>query len=110
MSNRQKVSGFGYDAEHAAEVIFRLDLAIATAASRRPSLQQQLQTQRATLVGQEPALPVAAIAETPTEPTALSAAPESPKLPPADWYQDYTDPTLQRYWDGAAWTEHTAPR
>lgn len=30
--------------------------------------------------------------------------------PPANWYPDPTDPSLQRYWDGAAWTEHTAPK
>jgi len=28
---------------------------------------------------------------------------------PAGWYPDHTDPALQRYWDGARWTEHTAP-
>jgi TM2 domain-containing membrane protein YozV len=27
----------------------------------------------------------------------------------ADWYADPTDPTLMRYWDGTAWTQHTAP-
>lgn len=24
----------------------------------------------------------------------------------ADWYQDPLDGNVQRYWDGAAWTEH----
>ena len=28
---------------------------------------------------------------------------------PANWYPDPQNPTLQRYWDGSAWTEHTAP-
>lgn len=28
---------------------------------------------------------------------------------PADWYPDPNDPSLLRYWDGATWTEHTAP-
>jgi uncharacterized protein (AIM24 family) len=28
---------------------------------------------------------------------------------PADWYPDHSDPSLLRYWDGTAWTEHTAP-
>ena len=28
---------------------------------------------------------------------------------PANWYPDPQDPSLQRYWDGNAWTEHTAP-
>lgn len=27
---------------------------------------------------------------------------------PAGWYPDPQDPRGQRYWDGAAWTEHTA--
>lgn len=29
-------------------------------------------------------------------------------LPPANWYPDPYDPTLLRYWDGTAWTGHTA--
>lgn len=29
---------------------------------------------------------------------------------PAGWYADPQDPTQYRYWDGAAWTEHRAPR
>ncbi|THG30731.1 DUF2510 domain-containing protein [Naasia lichenicola] len=28
---------------------------------------------------------------------------------PAGWYPDNTDTSLQRYWDGTAWTQHTAP-
>ena len=28
---------------------------------------------------------------------------------PANWYPDPQDPSLQRYWDGTAWTEHVAP-
>jgi hypothetical protein len=28
---------------------------------------------------------------------------------PAGWYADPTDPTRTRWWDGAQWTEHTAP-
>jgi hypothetical protein len=26
------------------------------------------------------------------------------------WYPDPTNPGIQRYWDGSAWTEHWAPR
>jgi len=29
---------------------------------------------------------------------------------PAGWYEDYGDPSLERYFDGARWTEDTAPR
>jgi len=29
-------------------------------------------------------------------------------LPPPNWYQDPQDPNLQRYWDGAAWTDFTS--
>jgi hypothetical protein len=29
--------------------------------------------------------------------------------PPAGWYADPQDATQQRYWDGTAWTGHTAP-
>jgi hypothetical protein len=30
-------------------------------------------------------------------------------MPVAGWYQDPHNADQQRYWDGAAWTEHTAP-
>ena len=30
--------------------------------------------------------------------------------PPAAWYDDPEDPTQYRYWDGANWTEHRAPK
>ncbi|PKQ25067.1 MAG: hypothetical protein CVT64_11570 [Actinobacteria bacterium HGW-Actinobacteria-4] len=29
--------------------------------------------------------------------------------PPAGWYNDPSDPVLQRFWDGAAWTTDVAP-
>ena len=29
---------------------------------------------------------------------------------PAGWYPDPSVPGTQRYWDGGAWTDHTAPR
>ncbi len=41
--------------------------------------------------------------ETGTQAVASQAA------PPAAWYADPTQPNSVRYWDGAAWTEHTAP-
>ncbi|KQO98681.1 DUF2510 domain-containing protein [Leifsonia sp. Leaf264] len=34
----------------------------------------------------------------------------SQPTPPAGWYDDPSDQTIQRYWDGAAWTTHTAPK
>lgn len=30
------------------------------------------------------------------------------ETPPAGWYPDPQDDSRQRYWDGNAWTEHTA--
>lgn len=30
------------------------------------------------------------------------------ETPPAGWYPDPSDDSRQRYWDGSAWTEHTA--
>jgi hypothetical protein len=30
-------------------------------------------------------------------------------VPPAGWYADPGNPFLYRWWDGAAWTQHTAP-
>lgn len=34
---------------------------------------------------------------------------DSPNVP-ADWYEDPEDATQFRYWDGAQWTDHRAPR
>ena len=31
-----------------------------------------------------------------------------PLVPPAGWYPDPSNPSGQRYWDGAQWTEHAA--
>lgn len=36
--------------------------------------------------------------------------PPPPVAMPAGWYPDPAGPTTVRYWDGSAWTEHTAPR
>ena len=30
--------------------------------------------------------------------------------PPADWYDDPENPSLFRYWDGTAWTDHRSPK
>lgn len=34
----------------------------------------------------------------------------SERRPPAGWYDDMTDAAVLRYWDGNAWTPHTAPK
>ncbi len=34
---------------------------------------------------------------------------DSPAAIPAGWYADATIPGMMRWWDGAAWTAHTAP-
>jgi hypothetical protein len=33
----------------------------------------------------------------------------TPALPPAGWFPNPDDPSELRWWDGTAWTEHTAP-
>jgi len=38
----------------------------------------------------------------------MPATPVSP-TPPSDWYPDPAVPGTLRYWNGSAWTEHTAP-
>ncbi|NMD55228.1 DUF2510 domain-containing protein [Tsukamurella conjunctivitidis] len=38
------------------------------------------------------------------------APPPPPPSVPANWYPDPDNGELLRYWDGAAWTAHTAPR
>jgi hypothetical protein len=38
-----------------------------------------------------------------------AAAPPPPPAVPAGWHPDPNNAQLQRYWDGTAWTEHTAP-
>lgn len=40
-----------------------------------------------------------------------SLPPPAPTELPADgWYPDPSDDDRYRYWDGSAWTDHTAPR
>lgn len=36
-------------------------------------------------------------------------APQDTPNPQSGWYPDPSQPGQQRYWDGAQWTEHTAP-
>jgi len=38
------------------------------------------------------------------------APPTDPSLPPAAWYDDPSTSGQYRYWDGAVWTPHTAPK
>lgn len=46
----------------------------------------------------------------PAAPTSAPTPPPAPpSAPPAGWYPDANAPGIQRYWDGAAWNEHTAP-
>ncbi|MGC4934795.1 DUF2510 domain-containing protein [Gordonia sp. DT30] len=42
-------------------------------------------------------------------PTDAATPPPPPPTVPAGWYADPNNAALQRYWDGAQWTEHTAP-
>ncbi len=44
----------------------------------------------------------------PVLPVSLGAPVAVPVSPPAGWYPDPGRPGGQRYWDGSAWTEHTA--
>jgi len=69
---------------------------------------------RAIISGQ--ATPGAAIPAQAMPPVAPSVTPPTPSSPPpppsvpAGWYPDSSNALLQRYWDGAQWTEHTAPQ
>jgi len=43
------------------------------------------------------------------DPMTFPQGPSGPSGPAPDWYPDPHDTTLNRYWDGTRWTEHTAP-
>lgn len=49
-------------------------------------------------------------ADVPLPSFAAGPQPVVPASLPAGWYPDETDATKQRYYDGTAWTQHTAPR
>jgi hypothetical protein len=57
VSNRQKVSGFMYDAQHAPEVRFRLALALATHNNTRAAFAASIQQQLADHQASRPAAP-----------------------------------------------------
>ncbi|MFZ2509663.1 MAG: DUF2510 domain-containing protein [Gordonia sp. (in: high G+C Gram-positive bacteria)] len=42
-------------------------------------------------------------------PEADRSVPPPPSAVPAGWYPDTENASIQRYWDGSGWTEHTAP-
>ena len=91
VSNRQKVSGFRYPEERATEVRFRLELALASFSGTREQFAASIDAQLTEAVAAEPEQPAPATA-----------------LPPAGWYPNPQAPG-QRYWDGAIWTDATAP-
>jgi hypothetical protein len=39
----------------------------------------------------------------------MDVTPGAPTAPPAGWYADPQNAAQQRYWNGAAWTEHVQP-
>ena len=44
-----------------------------------------------------------------SEPASIEIIPPPPSVPPG-WYPESADAGLVRYWNGAQWTDHTAPR
>jgi len=44
-----------------------------------------------------------------SRPSVLSRCCRSNGVTPADWYADPADPSMLRYWDGTAWTQHRHP-
>jgi heat shock protein HtpX len=55
------------------------------------------------------AAPIAAPAQATALAPAASVAPAAPAAPVPGWYADPWQATSWRWWDGAAWTAHTAP-
>ena len=48
-------------------------------------------------------------APAPTAPVQAAAPVPPPPAVPAGWYPDPSGQPVQRYWDGARWTDNTAP-
>jgi Protein of unknown function (DUF2510) len=107
VSNRQKVSGFVYDAEHQDHVRIMLELATAIFDGETQELAADLRHQIAEHELQRPA--AAAVGEpSRAESVGPPAPPGVPVATPAGWYTDPTGNGGLRWWDGKAWTEHLA--
>jgi hypothetical protein len=112
VSNRQKVSGFTYDEQHAPTVRFRVSMAVAVANGTTGELAADLDRQLAELDAARPGgaaaptLPAGAAVQ-PAPAVPVGAAPPSPSTAasvPAAWYPDPWDPATLRWWDGEQWT------
>ncbi|AVM01960.1 hypothetical protein C6V83_02610 [Gordonia iterans] len=81
-------------------------VAAAPAEPKGPGLMRRLAEQGQQLAEhQQGGVPAA----TPSAAPAAPVPPPPPPAVPAGWYPDPNGALLQRYWDGAAWTEYTAP-
>ncbi|MDT0277588.1 IS110 family transposase [Blastococcus goldschmidtiae] len=78
-----------------------------TASYTKASAKQAKEQTR--LMREQAALARAAAPRAATAHVAPSPAP-APQLPPAGWYADKQDPSIERWFDGTQWTEFTQPR